>query len=67
MAITNLTLQRTGHFALLATNVTGLYLNDLRILPERDGLDIVSCRDVLIENIFVEGLSETHSFALIYT
>ena len=47
--------QRTGWFALLATNVTGLHVADTVWDVTRDGLDIVGCQDVVIENTSVSG------------
>ena len=47
ITLRNLSLRRTGHFALLATNVSRLDLLQLDITPTRDGIDLVGCRDVL--------------------
>lgn len=55
VSVTYLTLTVTGHFALLATNVEYLLFSDVVVRPTRDGLDIVSCRHVLIERVDISG------------
>lgn len=42
-----------GHFALLATGVDNLTINNLRVDTNRDGFDIDACRNVLISNCLV--------------
>ena len=46
---------RTGHFGLLATNVTGLELRDLDIAPTRDGIDLVGCTNVYGTGVRIAG------------
>jgi polygalacturonase len=41
---------RAGHFALLATGVDNLTIDNLRVDTNRDGFDIDSCRNVRISN-----------------
>jgi hypothetical protein len=53
--IEGLTMRRTGHFALLATNVSDLTLSDLRVRPDRDGFDLVSVRNVRAERLDIAG------------
>ncbi len=50
-----LSLQRGGWFTLLATNVTGLRVEGTNVTAQRDGLDVVGCRDVLVNNVRVDG------------
>ena len=45
----------TGHFAVLATNVENLLIENVQVFPTRDGLDIVSCRHVVIRNVLIVG------------
>lgn len=44
-----------GHFALLATDVEGLTIRDMRIDTNRDALDIDGCRNVLVEGCQVNS------------
>jgi polygalacturonase len=44
-----------GHFALLATGVDNLTIDNVRIDTNRDGLDIDSCRNVRISNCSVNS------------
>ena len=55
VTLRDLHLQRTGHFALLATNVTSLDMRDLDISPTRDGIDLVSCSDVFATHLSISG------------
>ena len=55
IAIEGVSLRRGGWFTLLATNVTGLRVEDVNVTAARDGLDVVGCRDVLVNNVRVEG------------
>ena len=48
-------LRQGGWFTLLATNVTGLLLEDLDVIAVRDGFDVVGCRNVLVQRVRVEG------------
>ncbi len=51
--LSGLTLYRCGHFALLATGVDNLFLTDLVIDSNRDGLDIDCCRNVVVRGCLV--------------
>jgi polygalacturonase len=44
-----------GHFALLATGVDDLAIDDLAVDTNRDGLDIDACRNVRISNTLVNS------------
>jgi polygalacturonase len=55
VTIEGLSLQRGGWFTLLATNVTGLRVEGTNVTAQRDGFDVVGCRDVLVNNVRVEG------------
>jgi polygalacturonase len=44
-----------GHFALLATGVDNLTIDNLKVDTNRDGLDIDSCRNVRISNCSVNS------------
>jgi len=61
-----------GHFALLATGVDELTIDNLSIDTNRDGLDIDCCRDVQIRNTRVnspndDGICLKSSYALGYS
>jgi polygalacturonase len=60
-----------GHFALLATGVDNLTLDNLRIDTDRDGFDIDCCRNVRVSNCTVnspwdDGICPKSSYALGY-
>src|SRR5262249_40193752 len=60
-----------GHFALLATGVATLTIDNVKIDTTRDGLDIDSCRNVRVSNCSVnspndDGVCLKSSFALGY-
>lgn len=47
------TIFRGGHFAILATGVDNLTIDNLRVDTNRDGFDIDACRNVRISNSYV--------------
>jgi polygalacturonase len=60
-----------GHFALLATGVDNLTIDNLKVDTDRDGFDIDCCRNVHISNCsvnspFDDGICLKSSFALGY-
>ena len=60
-----------GHFALLATGVDNLTIDNLKIDTDRDGLDIDCCQNVRVSNCTVnspwdDGICPKSSFALGY-
>ncbi|RME69302.1 MAG: glycoside hydrolase family 28 protein [Verrucomicrobia bacterium] len=54
----DLALYRCGHFALLATGVDNLTIDNLRIDTNRDGIDIDCCRHVRISNCTVNTCND---------
>jgi polygalacturonase len=44
-----------GWFTLLATDVDGLTIRGTTIAAARDGLDVVGCRNVLVEDVDISG------------
>jgi len=50
ITLKDFTIFRAGHFALLATGVDNLTIDNLRVDTNRDGFDIDSCRHVRISN-----------------
>jgi polygalacturonase len=50
VTLRDLTIHRAGHFALLATGVDNLTIDNLRVDTNRDGFDIDSCRNVRVSN-----------------
>jgi polygalacturonase len=50
ITLKDFTIFRAGHFALLATGVDNLTIDNLRVDTNRDGFDIDSCRNVRISN-----------------
>ena len=60
-----------GHFAILATGVDNLTIDNLKIDTNRDGMDIDCCRNVRVSNCSVnspwdDGICPKSSFALGY-
>lgn len=60
-----------GHFAILATGVDNLTIDNLRIDTERDGMDLDCCRNVRVSNCSVnspwdDAICPKSSFALGY-
>jgi polygalacturonase len=53
VTLRDLTIHRAGHFALLATGVDNLTIDNLRVDTNRDGFDIDACRNVRISNCTV--------------
>lgn len=49
----DVTIYRAGHFALLATGVDNLTIDNVKVDSNRDGFDIDSCRNVRISNCTV--------------
>ncbi len=71
VTLRDLTIKAGGHFALLATGVDTLTLDNLKVDTNRDGFDIDSCRSVRVSNCTVnspwdDGLCLKADFALGY-
>lgn len=67
----DLSILKAGHFALLATGVDNLVLDNLLVDTDRDGFDIDCCRNVRISNCTVnspwdDGICPKSSYALGY-
>jgi polygalacturonase len=67
--IRDITLFRGGHFAILATDVDNLTVDNLKIDTNRDGIDIDCCRNVRVSNCSVnspqdDGICLKSTFAL---
>lgn len=63
--------RKGGHFALLATGVDNLVIDNLTVDTDRDGFDIDCCRNVRVSNCTVnspydDGICPKSSFALGY-
>jgi polygalacturonase len=53
ITLKDFSIYRAGHFALLATGVDNLTIDNLRVDTNRDGFDIDACRNVRISNVNV--------------
>ena len=71
VTIRDVTILHGGHFAILATGVDNLTIDNLKIDTNRDGIDIDACRNVRLSNCtvnspFDDGICPKSSFALGY-
>jgi polygalacturonase len=69
--IRDITIFHGGHFAILATGVDNLTIDNLKIDTNRDGIDVDACRNVRISNCsvnspFDDGICPKSSYALGY-
>jgi polygalacturonase len=69
--IRDISILHGGHFAILATGVDNLTIDNVKIDTNRDGIDIDACRNVRISNCsvnspFDDGICPKSSFALGY-
>src|SRR2546421_2748596 len=69
--IRDLTIFHGGHFAILATGVDNLTIDNVKIDTNRDGIDIDSCKNVRISNCLVnspldDAICPKSSYALGY-
>jgi polygalacturonase len=69
--IRDITILHGGHFAILATGVDNLTIDNLKIDTNRDGIDIDACKNVRVSNCtvnspFDDGICPKSSFALGY-
>src|ERR1700752_544566 len=69
--IRDITIFHGGHFAVLATGVDNLTIDNIKIDTNRDGIDVDACKDVRISNCtvnspFDDGICPKSSFALGY-
>lgn len=55
ITLKDFTIFQGGHFALLATGVDNLTIDNLRVDTNRDGFDIDACRNVRISNSYVNS------------
>src|SRR2546427_9485074 len=67
--IRDITILHGGHFAILATGVDNLTIDNLKIDTNRDGIDVDACKNVRISNCtvnspFDDGICPKSSFAL---
>src|SRR5438876_5804344 len=67
--IRDITILHGGHFAILATGVDNLTIDNLKIDTNRDGIDIDACRNVRVSNCsvnspFDDGICPKSSYAL---
>ena len=69
--IRDITIFHGGHFAILATGVDNLTIDNVKIDTNRDGIDVDACKNVRISNCTVnspldDGICPKSSFALGY-
>src|SRR4029079_4018282 len=53
--IRDVTIEHGGHFAILATGVDNLTIDNLKIDTDRDGIDIDCCKNVRVSNCTVNS------------
>jgi polygalacturonase len=68
VTIRDVTIQKGGHFGILATGVDNLVIDNVKMDTSRDGMDIDACRNVRVSNCSVNSpwddgicLKSTHS------
>jgi polygalacturonase len=71
VTLRDISIYHGGHFAILATGVDNLTIDNLKIDTNRDGMDIDCCRNVRISNCSVnsphdDGICPKSSYALGY-
>jgi len=71
VVLRDFTILHGGHFAILATGVDNLTIDNLKIDTNRDGIDVDACKNVRISNCtvnspFDDGICPKSSFALGY-
>jgi polygalacturonase len=71
VVIRDISILHGGHFAILATGVDNLTIDNLKIDTNRDGIDVDACKNVRISNCtvnspFDDGICPKSSFALGY-
>ena len=71
VTLKDFTVRQGGHFALLATGVDNLTIDNLKLDTNRDGLDIDCCQNVRVSNCTInspwdDGICLKSSFALGY-
>ena len=69
--IRDISILHGGHFAILATGVDNLMIDNVKIDTNRDGIDVDACKNVRISNCtvnspFDDGICPKSSFALGY-
>ena len=69
--IRDITILHGGHFAILATGVDNLTIDNVKIDTNRDGIDVDACKNVRISNCtinspFDDGICPKSSYALGY-
>jgi polygalacturonase len=69
--IRDISILHGGHFAILATGVDNLTIDNIKIDANRDGIDVDACKNVRISNCtvnspFDDGICPKSSFALGY-
>jgi polygalacturonase len=69
--IRDISILHGGHFAILATGVDNLTIDNIKIDTNRDGIDVDACKNVRISNCtvnspFDDGICPKSSFALGY-
>src|SRR5438270_6642215 len=67
--IRDISILHGGHFAILATGVDNLTIDNVKIDTNRDGIDIDACRQVRVSNCYVnspfdDGICPKSSYAL---
>ena len=53
--IRDISILKGGHFAILATGVDNLTIDNIKVDTNRDGIDVDACRNIRISNVFVNS------------
>lgn len=55
VTLNGVTIYRGGHFAVHSTDCDNLHISDLRVDTDRDGINIICCKNVSVSNCLING------------
>lgn len=55
VTLNGITIYRGGHFAVHSTDCDNLHISDLRVDTDRDGINIICCKNVSVSNCLING------------
>ena len=55
VTLNGITIYKGGHFAVHSTDCDNLHISDLRVDTDRDGINIICCKNVSVSNCLING------------